>query len=695
MSQEKLLSLILNAKDANGILQAPLNKIVKESKGKRMFDMVREYFMNSLLSGIPTQQINMIGSLLTYTIRNVERATGALAAGDIETARDTMRFAFNIKAMQDALSMARRAFWESESILIPDSYKFAENTTKRNSIHVDADNAFGQAFNLIGNLIRMPSRGLVTGDEFFKTLSYRTYVMTELAMQGRKQGLQGKQLAEYVYKGVNAHVTETGRVFNQKNLMLTASENADKQGLRFAAREDYIKKYMKDARDEKHFLADGTQISYDDRGMLAKKAEQAARINTHTQDSNSKVINFLSELSSNNMFVTTVIPFVKTPANILMFGLERSPLGVPLHAIKALSGKYTEILRSGSKIERAELLGKLSMSVATMTTMVYTLMSGDSHLYLSGYGPKDPEKRKAWLKDNQPYSIRVGDKLISYQRLDPFATMLGIIADIADGYRYEEYEEKDLTSFMAVATVAFTRNITSKSYMSGLDNVVEFSKDPMNKGSELVGNIAGGFVPNFANQMMNVEEDREIKEARTVLDYMIKRTPGLAGKLPPRRDFLGDKEVIEGSGGFWGLANPLYVKSAAKNIVEYEFGHLGAGFKRPSSFLRKGDKDLDMREYYNDNGDQAYDRMLELMSTRKIGGMTLKERLAKVFNSAEYQELPNEAETEIAGNASERVKQIRKIISIYKSAAQGATLDEYPELKKKYLTAVQASKLGL
>jgi hypothetical protein len=322
-------------------------------------------------------------------------------------------------------------------------------------------------------------------------------------------------------------------------------------------------------------------------------------------------------------------------------------------------------------------------------------MSGDSHLYLSGYGPKDPEKRKAWLKDNQPYSIRVGDKLISYQRLDPFATMLGIIADIADGYRYEEYEEKDLTSFMAVATVAFTRNITSKSYMSGLDNVVEFSKDPMNKGSELVGNIAGGFVPNFANQMMNIEEDREIKEARTVLDYMIKRTPGLAGKLPPRRDFLGDKEVIEGSGGFWGLANPLYVKSAAKNIVEYEFGHLGAGFKRPSSFLRKGDKDLDMREYYNDNGDQAYDRMLELMSTRKIGGMTLKERLAKVFNSAEYQELPNEAETEIAGNASERVKQIRKIISIYKSAAQGATLDEYPELKKKYLTAVQASKLGL
>ena len=209
------------------------------------------------------------------------------------------------------------------------------------------------------------------------------------------------------------------------------------------------------------------------------------------------------------------------------------------------------------------------MSVATTAALIYTLGSQDSSKVISGYGPKDPDARKAWLLDNQPYSIRIGDRIHSYQRLDPMATMLGIIADINEGLEYNEFDEKDSATIFGVLSLAFSNNITNKSYVQGIDNLFGVMKDPLNNTEKFLGGIVGGFVPNFANQTMNVQEDRPLREVRGIMDYMIKRTPGLEGKLPPRYNFLGDVETLESSGGFKGFVDPIYSKDVAKNIVDY------------------------------------------------------------------------------------------------------------------------------
>lgn len=691
MGQEKLLQLILTARTADGI-EAGLNKIVKQAMGKRMFDVVREYWINSLLSGISTFEVNMIGSAITYGLRTLERAGGAALTGDFELARETLRYAFDSKAIMDSYNLAVRAAKSGEAISIPNSRQFDDSKASMNAIHSDREGAFGAAINTIGTIVRLPSRGLLTGDELFKAMSYRSYVMTELALKGKEKGLKGNQLGEYVQKGVNAHITETGRVFNEKNLVMTAKELADKKNLRFSERETFITTYIKKQKEEKRFITeDGVEVDFGNRGALAARAEQGAKINTHTQDSENSIVKGLSNIIVQNPWMTAVVPFVRTPTNILQFGIERSPFGLPFHATKMLSSKYREGLTKGNRTERAEIQGKIAMSVATTASLIYILGSQDTSKMISGYGPREKNARNAWLLDNQPYSIRIGDRIHSYQRMDPMATMLGIIADINEGLEYNEFDEKDAGTIFGVLALAFSNNITNKSYVQGIDNLFNVIGDPLNNTEKFLGGIAGGFVPNFANQTMNVQEDRPLREVRGIMDYMIKRTPGLAGNLPPRYNFLGDAETLESSGGIKGVVDPIYSKDVAKNIVDYELGNLGASFGKPSATLRQGFGDLDMRDHYNPNTkQQTYARLMELVGTQKLGGKTLRERLGTMFKDKRYQSLPEADTRNSLSSTSPKAKAIRRIINAYNVAAKRQVLEENPELHQRLIDSYEA-----
>ena len=49
---------------------------------------------------------------------------------------------------------------------------------------------------------------------------------------------------------------------------------------------------------------------------------------------------------------------------------------------------------------------------------------------LTGSGPKNKAQREALMATGwQPYSVRIGDKWVSYARMEPVASTLGIVAD--------------------------------------------------------------------------------------------------------------------------------------------------------------------------------------------------------------------------------------------------------------------------
>src|SRR5690606_2796056 len=66
------------------------------------------------------------------------------------------------------------------------------------------------------------------------------------------------------------------------------------------------------------------------------------------------------------------------------------------------------------------------------TGFAYTMFEAAKNGLITGSAPSDPAKNR-YLRANgwQPYSVKVGDKWISYARLDPFSTTISVAADLA------------------------------------------------------------------------------------------------------------------------------------------------------------------------------------------------------------------------------------------------------------------------
>ena len=692
MSDEKLLDLVANAKTGDDI-EHGLNKIAKGGLGSNMMNMVQEYWMNALLSGPTTQLVNLIGSAVTYAVGTVERTLGSALSGNFALTRATLQYSFSMQAVADAFKLSAKALKNGEAISIPEARLFDDRASARKAISYSppgGDNAISSTFNFLGEVVRLPSRGLVAGDEFFKAFNYRAYVQQELAAEPIQKRLRGKNLSKYVADRVQGYTTETGRIFNEAGIRRDAELKADEMELKFEERQNFIEKEVAKSTQQPFVLPDGTELNFKDRGVLTAKAEQMAKINTHTQDSQNSVSNMLSMLTQKHPTLKFVIPFVRTPTNLLTYGISRSPFG----SLQVLSKDFRAKLMSPDATVRAETRGRLATSVTTTAALLYFLQSGKGQGLITGYGPKNKEQRESWEMANQQYSIKVGDKWVSYNRLDPIATMLGIVADINEAQTYNELDDGDLEKVFSVAALSFSNNITSKSYVQGLDNLFDFLKfkDPVKDAEKFLGSIAGGFVPNVINQSLNFEEDRPLREARGIIDRMIKRTPA-GGNLPPRRNVLGEVMTVPSSGGVAGVINPLYIKEDPKNVVEYELSNLRSGFRAPSRFLRPGVEELDMKEYYNpETGQQSYDRFLELVGTSTIRGKTLRQRLETMFNSKEYAALPEADLKDETGSDSPRVAAVRRMIRAYRGVAKSKMLRENPELRMREAEAIQKAR---
>jgi hypothetical protein len=326
----------------------------------------------------------------------------------------------------------------------------------------------------------------------------------------------------------------------------------------------------------------------------------------------------------------------------------------------------------------------------TFGAMYYMINNGGA---VTGGGPQNKEERDALKATGwQPYSIKVGDKYISYNRLDPIATPLGILADIAEFNKVNAPQTEDAASnAMSALLVSLTYNLTDKSYLRGLNNVMNALRDPETYGPKIFQDIAGGFVPNTLNQLQNTEQQVILRDSRSVADAMLKRIPMASESLPPQRSFLGDVLYKENPLGLLNMISPVYVSTPKNDIVDREVGELLHGFTMPPSKLY-GIDDLDMREHVNAQGRQAYDRYLELSGTTTINNKNLRQALAALMKSPQYKALPKDNIQDQIGKSSPRITAINRVVKRYRNKAQLEMLGEFPELYQKSKVIAQKQR---
>ena len=655
-------------KDAN--LETVINDVSK-TRGQKVIEAFNSAYINSLLSGVFTQAINMKSGIYEALIRPLEQITGGVVRADTKAIRlGFAQYSGMMMHMGDVVKATHLALKQGDAILDPlartqDNLEIVNGKAIRpiSGANLGFDGSAGTAIDWLGKVIELPSRLLMTGDEFLKQSNYR------------------------------------GRLYTN------ALENTMERGLDITSKEG---KANIDRIFKEGFAKNGNANVKD--SSINEAALQYARESTYTNtlrggsylDWGAKVQTFLN----NSPEFRFMAPFIRTPTNLWRHMSNRIPgLGV-------FTKQNQDLWRSGDRRARAEVLGRQMFGASIvfygfhLATEDIEDKNGNFFPKLTGNGPANFQIKKTWLANGwQPYSIAQKNKDGSitykqYNRMDPRFMIYGWIADIKENLANINDEDKESIFTAAILTVM--RNAANKTYLRGISDVAELIGDPTeNKVERFVGGVVGNLIPyaSLRNQGIPgiLEPEKEAYETRGFVDQILSRT-GLGEKyLEPRRDIITGEPIErtpsslyfnpEGVISFSSLLQgPSLVGrkiDTKDNPVAFEIARLRVALTPPQKVRSRI---VDLTEFKK--GKQtAYDYLMENTGKVKINGRTFQEEMINQMNSTFYKNLQDQADNVNFDTGKDLV--IKEVFKGYKDAAYAKMIKEYPEVKEALIQATK------
>jgi len=680
---EKMVDIIQNFRGdsttiANLIKDAPLEEVINsvaKTRYQRTVEAFNSLYINSLLSGVFTQVINMKSGIYESLIRPIEQIGGGIARADIRSiVLGGAQYYGMITHMGDIIKATGLALKQGDAILDPlsrtqDNLEIVGGKAVRpiSGANLGFDGSVGTAIDWIGNVLELPSRLLMTGDEFLKQSNYRGRLVTNALDNTMTRGL--------------SIFSKEGR----ENTKRIIAEGFDKNG----------SANIKDNTINKKTLDYAREATYTNSLKGGSYLDWGSKIQTFLN--NSPEFRFMA-------------PFIRTPTNLWRHFGNRIP------GFGLLTKQNRDLWNSGDRRARAEVLGRQMMGMAYagygLHLATEDIEDKDGKLYpkITGNGPSNFEVKKTWLSMGwQPYSIaqKNEDGSITYKqynRMDPRFYILGIIADLKENLiNINDEQKEDL--FSSAALTVF-RNASNKTYLRGLSDAMELIASPTeNSFSKFFGGVVGNAIPyaSLRNQGIPgiLEPEKEAYETRGFLDRIIARS-GLGEKyLEPRRDILTGEPIEKtpsslylnadgvASFSFWFQGPSLVGRKidVKDNPVAFEIARLRIPLGEPQKIKYKK---VDLTKEYNFTGEQsAYDYMMENIGKVKIEGKTLTEYLKDTFDSSDYQSL-QEGDVDFDGGKEIYIK---KIFKGFKDMAYYQMLEKYPKTRER-IEAAQKEKYG-
>jgi hypothetical protein len=272
--------------------------------------------------------------------------------------------------------------------------------------------------------------------------------------------------------------------------------------------------------------------------------------------------------------------FVRTPLNILRQGVQLTPAGLLTKQGRpvALGGVGG---RAGTQARAEAALGTFLMAPIAMLA---------ARGQLTGAGPSDPAEIDDWrAQGKQPNSIRIGGHWYGYGALGPLAIPL---ATIANGYEaaarlqkegvvgWQEQSER----IAAQVGRGLYRTMLQQSYLKGLSDIQDAVDDESGrKFQRLVANTALMVVPG-SGMVRGVAqaEDPVLRQPESTAEALRLQLPVSHADIPPRIRATGEPIVSRQPGGFAGrLLLPTQVSPATDTPVRAELRRLGIPLSVP------------------------------------------------------------------------------------------------------------------
>jgi len=495
--------------------------------GNRYGAALFEMGINGLLSSPKTHIVNFTSNAAMSVIGPVERIVAAgfrTAAGDKHAIREAGAALYaQVASLGDAVRYATKALVEGKPVT--DQRQRLEFMARR-AIHSERDDALGIGIRTLGEVIRIPGRVLLAGDELFKTINNRA------------------ETAAQAYR--------------------VAADLADIKGIPAKKRPDWIKKEMQRIVDDPEHSA-----------RIKAAAVDYARFSTFQETGLTEAgRNFGTALNSSPFIKFTLAPFYRTPMNLLRQAfVDRTPMALMLNHWRGQlkkGGPDAALVYSRMTVGTGIFVGAYQMAEEGLIT-----------------GKRDEFGNTIYLDGKPDYGMQIGDKWYSFNRLDPLGSMLSMAADFNATVRrvYDPGNEETQNKLLEMGsgiTAAFMANALNKTWMKSLDSLMEFFKRAADSGAgtetrqraidKYLSTEAVKYVP-FSSAIRSYNQAQDpIQREAWEFHERVQRSLGFSFKtgpdpeLPALRDALG--RPVERPEDFW--YNPFQPNPESDNIVDIE-----------------------------------------------------------------------------------------------------------------------------
>jgi hypothetical protein len=628
--------------------RAARNEVVEKSMFSSLTDVWITSWINGILSGPVTHAKNITSGILFGAYQIPERAVASLYSNilpkGVRSWRELVPGSSDERiGLDEALTMVQslrngllegfqmgaRAFrtGEPSDVLTKIETQRGGRETLGEALQrmtgADPNSFLGKGLEYYGTAITLPGRALMSEDEFFKGVFYRMHLNTLVDRRGKQ-----------VYRD--------------------ALENGATDQQAIAA-----------MQTEMTSLLQHPPRDLDDAAM------EYARRGTFTAD----LPPGLRELQ--NVFSTpalkVIVPFFKTPANLSIEVIERTPFA-------PLSSKWRDQFMKGG-VERDMALAKVSMGTAVIGA--FSLLAAED--IITGSGPSRKADREALERDGwKPYSIKVGNSYYSYAGLEPVAALMAIAADYAQYAKNEPDASKVEHVFMG-AVFGTMEYLKEQPYLQGIGDIARLiqssggdepidMKKLMNQLAQQYGSAVIGGSPAGAYNSLIAGIERLVdptnKDPRTNPDLPMgvrgfyeafqryrSRLPYGNNDLPEALNLWGDPTKA-GEGKPYELILPTRVSREQFSDVDDMLWRIGSPVSMPSRKL----KDVELDAY-------QYNQLLTIYGKE----LNAKEQLRQLMSSPGFGLL----------SIGQQQKNIQKTHTNLMDRAQDLLISRDPELRSK------------
>lgn len=344
-----------------------------------------------------------------------------------------------------------------------------------------------------------------------------------------------------------------------------------------------------------------------------------------------------------NVLVEGVLPFKRTPANILARATEYSPLGL----MKGLSYDLAQV--KNGNMEAWQAIDNISAGLTGTALLGLGAWLASLGLLTGGASDDDKQKEIDKLTGRQDYALNVGDKSITLDWLAPEALPIFVGVELYNAFSDKNEDGANVWTVLNKLS-GITDPMFEMSMLQGVNDLFDSVK--YSEGKSITGVVTTSAV-NYLSQALptlfgQAERIFEPERKTTYVDresgvpqelqYMLGK---VSGKVPfweysqiPYTDALGQNQ-LSGSAperAVNNLLNPAYVKDNTSSAVTDELQRL----KDKNELVSVPKAPKKYFEYKGERYDLSADRYSKFQQT---AGQSAQKLMSNAIASGEYEKL--------------------------------------------------------